>query len=230
MQSTSQQVLNYLFDQIQEIRGSEQVVNGEKFNSFLSSDPQRFVLLSPSELGIITLVINNCSLLKPQRLNRNTFVNFFLPSDQRFTFDQSLIMNKLLDITKNEQIDNSVRQLFDQIRPTIGNDVFERSFNADPRAVKSHYQNSQNQILPKNILGSPGGIGDTSMGRGGANRSLNRIVIGSDMRQSNIDSYTPMGQIPDYVRTQVPQFDQSRFMLTLQDKILCKVLLLHLSL
>lgn len=184
-------LLNTLFDQLKELQSGEPIISGDKLGQFLASEPDKLMILSPSEFFMFVHVVNRCNTHKPQKMARNTFVNFLLPAAQRQSFDYGSMMNKILDFTKQQQVDTSVRQLFDQIRPNVGKEVFERGFNVDPRAMATAQQQHGSIPQPNSYL--PGG----SFGQQ-AVRGLNRLVAGTDMMVADVDSYQPNRDLGAY--------------------------------
>lgn len=198
------QALDTVFEEVRDMNGFEPTVSGEKFNNFLSNDTGRISLLSPSEFSIITCVMNNCNLNKPQKINKNTFVNFFLFPDQRTTFDQYNIMNRLLDISKNEQVDQTVLNIFRQTAVVDPKEIFDRSFNSEHR-IKTigGAAGGDTSLLARTIGGMFGNPNQPKAPLPGApnpNKPLNAIVFSGEMKMSNIDSYQPVNQIPEYNR------------------------------
>lgn len=207
LNSAPRQVLSSLFDSIQDNRSGEPSLSGERLNNFLLSDPGRLSIISSSDFSVITFVMNGCNLHKIQRINKNTFVNFFLPADQRNLLDQSAISQKMLDQSREDQVNQSVKSLFDQINPNMLQTIVQQCFTADPRAVKFHSQQTTaaQNIMPNNILNpqantaNQGPLGTLPFNKTTSpNKNLTRLVMGGDIRSSNIDSYQPLQQVPQY--------------------------------
>ena len=196
----AQQLLSGVFSKVYDNFEGDLFLSCEKVNNFLSSNENKLVLFSPSEFSMIVLAMNNSNLYRPQKVGQSTFVNYFLPPNQRALFTHSAVLNNIIEQSKSSSVDNSIKQIFDQMRPTLNNDVFLKSFNADPRVVQHHLSMIQQQpnnsmsLTPQNVFGPKN-----------SDRSLTRIVVSGNLKQSNVDSYTPNSKISDYDKQKIIQ-------------------------
>lgn len=140
---------------------------------------------------MIALVFNDCNTTKRRNIIRSTFVNYYLEGDFQAPIDLSSI-NHAVDQSKLD--DNSVNDLFSQIRNEVKpNDVFQRSFNVDPKitggiakmfsndmfasiqnpaskSMGANYQSrAQPQIEANNLIGFSGLLGMVNANTAGVN-------------------------------------------------------------
>jgi hypothetical protein len=124
-------LLDEVFDKIMEVSGREQLVSLTRLNAYLAKNSGRQVVLSPEGFAMVALVLNDCNPTKPRKITRSAFVNFYLGRDFQMPIDVSAIAH-LVDHSRIA--DHSVDDLFKQIRGEIKtDDLFQRSFNVDPK-------------------------------------------------------------------------------------------------
>lgn len=124
-------MLDATFEQIMELTGREQIVSMNRLNSYLSQNTSRKISLTREAFAMVALVLNGCNPTKPRKITRPAFVNFYLGREFQMPIDVSAIAH-LAD--QSRLADNSVDDLFRQIRGEVkSEDVFQRSFNVDPR-------------------------------------------------------------------------------------------------
>lgn len=109
----------------------EQRIEFNRLNSYLSMNTAKKLALSPEGFAMVALVLNNCNPTKPRKITRPVFINFYLQRDYQMPIDVSAI-GHLVD--QSQGVDHSVDDLFKQIRGEVkSDDVFQRSFNVDPK-------------------------------------------------------------------------------------------------
>jgi len=200
-------VLNGIFTDCLDPMSSEQILSLNKLNEYLSNNPNKHVMISNAEFQMACLVMNSCNIHKPQKVSRNAFVNFFLLERDRQVFDYSPALTQLLDFSKNDTAgDDHFKRLFDNVRPQVGKEAFEKTFKADPRSVQQQANLIGNFITqlrgnpPQNQPGrAPNEAGSAGSGKG----SISRMVFtggAAAARESQVESYQPARDVPEYDR------------------------------
>jgi len=225
----AQELLSVAFDRMsaRDIGTGEPLIAIEKLNQYLSEDAFRLSMITGKEWSLAVYAINGCCSYKPQKINKQVFVNYFLPEDQQDLFGTLGGISAIMNLTQgntgqySHKADNStdtIRHLFDQIKPTSPEQIFQKSFNPDPRVVD--YQAK----LIGNMIPSLG-QGSRNTGIFAANTLSNDqpsltqaylakkpvtslVAMGNNTnfaRESGIDAFVPGRPVPAYDRQKIIQ-------------------------
>lgn len=200
-------VLNGVFTDCLDPQSGEQVLSLNRLNEYLSNNPNKHVMISNAEFQMVCLVMNNCNVHKPQKILRNTFVNFFLLESDRQIFDYSPALTQMLDFSRNDSAgDDHLKRLFDNVRPQVSKDAFEKTFKADPRSVQQQanlignfIQQFRGGAQPQQPAGPPSVADSRDSGKG----SISRMVFTGGavaVKESLVESYKPAKEVPEYDR------------------------------
>lgn len=174
-----------------------------RLNSYLSADPQRSLGITPQDYQFFCYVVNGQSSYKSSnRVIRKTFVNFFLENLEKEQFDYNGIMRKVEENGNNRGVQENVKHIFGQIRPTIGGEDFSRCFST---AGPSRQSIGTNQINASYFGNTGFGNNNSMMKQTEANnRSLSKMAASFSNNKTllsgkNIDGVSLRNQPGEYV-------------------------------
>ena len=208
-----------------DIGTQEEIIAIEKLNQYLSEEAFKLPMVTGRDWSLAVYAINGCCSYKPQKINRQTFVNYFLPEEQQDLFGTIGNMSSIshpFQTTNGGQFahkaDNSadtIKQLFEQIRPAAPNQIFQKSFNPDPRVVDYQAKLIGNLIPGLGqgrgtvLLGDTIDPNQTSLTQAYmAKKPITSLVTmgaSNNLRESGIDGFIPGKQVPTYDRNKIMQ-------------------------
>lgn len=202
------ETLNGVYSDCIDALSSDQCLSLNKLNEYLSNNPNKHFMISNAEFLMVCLVMNNCNIHKPQKVLRNTFVNFFLLEPDRQIFDYSPALTQMLDFSKNDAAgDDHLKRLFDDVRPHVGKDTFEKTFKADPRSFQQQANLIGNIMQQFRTNGQPQALPGRAQSVAGSSdsgkASISRMVFTGGLiaaKESQVESYVPGKEVPEYDR------------------------------